>query len=205
MKQGLTLMKYNSLLILLLISNMITAQEWKFVKERDGIKIYTRSDENSEVKSFKGVADFQTTMEKMSRLIGRVESFEWWDEDVSEIKVLDYKEEEYIKYYVVYDVPWPLTDRDLCVNALITNDPLTGKRMVRATALEGAVPEKPDKVRIKNYWQQWSMEPMGNGLVHVVLEGTVDPAGHIPTWIVNMVITDTPLNIMTKARNVVEK
>jgi hypothetical protein len=49
------------------------------------------------------------------------------------------------------------------------------------------------------------MEPLGNGLVHVVLEGTVDPAGHIPTWIVNMVITDTPLNIMTKARNVVEK
>jgi len=205
MKQGLTLLKYNTLLIMLLVSNGITAQEWKFIKERDGIKIYTRNDENSEVKSFKGVADFQTTMEKMSRLIGRVESFEWWDEDVSEIKVLDYKEEEYIKYYVVYDVPWPLTDRDLCVKALITNDPLTGKRMVRATALEGAVPEKADKVRIKNYWQQWTMEPLGNGLVHVVLEGSVDPAGHIPTWIVNMVITDTPLNIMTKARNVVEK
>jgi hypothetical protein len=205
MNQGYTLIQYGALLILSLISSRISAQEWKFVKERDGIKIYTRSDENSEVKSFKGVADFQTTMEKMSRLIGRIESFEWWDEDVSEIKVLDYKEEEYIKYYVVYDVPWPLTDRDLCVQAIITNDPLTGKRLVRATTLEGAVPEKPDKVRIKKYWQQWSMEPLGNGLVHVVLEGTVDPAGHIPTWIVNMVITDTPLNIMTKARNVVEK
>jgi len=192
-------------LMALSFGSNVSGQEWNFIKEKDGIKIYTRSEENSEVKSFKGVADFQTTMEKMSKLIGRIESFEWWDEDVTEIKVLDYKEEEFIRYYVVYDVPWPLADRDLCAEAKITNDPVTGRRMVRATALNGVVPEKPDKVRIKNYWQQWVMEPMGNGMVHVVLEGSVDPAGHIPTWIVNMVITDTPLNIMTKARNVVEK
>lgn len=195
----------SAILLFIILTSTVSGQEWKFIKEKDGIKIYTRNEDSVAIKSFKGVADFQTTMEKMSKLIGRIESFEWWDEDVTEIKVLDYKEEEFIKYYVVYDVPWPLSDRDLCAEAKITNDPVTGKRMVRATALDGVIPEKPGLVRIKNYWQQWVMEPQGKGLVHVVLEGSVDPAGHIPTWIVNMIITDTPLNIMTKARNVVEK
>ena len=190
--------------IALLFTN-ISAQEWTFVKEKDGIKIYTRSEENTPIKSFKGVADFETNMDKMKKVIGRIESFEWWDEDVSEIKVLDYEEEKFIKYYLVYDVPWPLSDRDICVEALITNDPVTGTRTVRATPMEGVIPEKPDKVRIKYYWQQWTMEPKEDGLVHVVLEGSVDPAGAIPTWIINMVITNTPMNVMTKAREQVEK
>jgi hypothetical protein len=181
------------------------AQDWKFIKEKDGIKVYSRSEDSTTVKSFKGVADFNTTMEKMKRVIGRVESFEWWDENITEIKVLAYEEEKLIRYYLVYDVPWPLSDRDLVAEAIITNDPVTGVRKVRASAISGVVPENPDLVRITYYWQQWVMEPQPNGPIHVTLEGSIDPGGSIPTWLVNMVITDTPLNVITKARQVVEK
>ncbi|NTV82751.1 MAG: hypothetical protein HGA23_00445 [Bacteroidales bacterium] len=194
-----------SLIITLFCIFNLSAQEWTFVKEKEGIKIYTRNEDSVAIKSFKGVADFKTNMDRMKKVIGRIESFEWWDEDVSEIKVLAYEEEKFIRYYLVYDVPWPLSDRDLCVEAIITNDPVTGIRTVRATPMEGVIPESPDNVRIKYYWQQWTMEPKGNGIVHVTLEGSVDPAGSIPAWIINMVITNTPLNVMTKARNEVEK
>jgi len=205
MKQGLVLIPILTWTFFLLNSPALKAQEWKFIKENEGIKIYTRNEEDIPVKSFKGVADFKTTMDKMKTVIGRIESFDWWDENIKEIKVLAYEEEKFIRYYLVYDVPWPLNDRDICVETLITTDPLTGIRMVKATPLEGGIPEKPDLVRIKYYWQQWTMKPLDNGLVHVELEGSVDPAGSIPTWIVNMVITNTPLNVMTKARKVVEK
>jgi hypothetical protein len=182
----------------------ISGQEWKFAKERDGIKIYTRNEENTPLKSFRGETDLKTDMKAMSRVIGRIESFEWWDDDVSEITVLSYEEEEHISYYLVYDLPWPITDRDLCVKALITNDPVTGKRTVFARPLPGVIPEKPDKVRIKDYWQRWTMEPAGNGMIHLTLEGSVDPGGNIPAWVINLVITDTPLNIMKKVREQVE-
>jgi hypothetical protein len=205
MKSGFIPILIISLAIHFLANFSLYGQEWTFVKEKEGIKIYTRNEDSIAVKSFKGVADFHTTMDKMRKVIGRIESFDWWDEDVKEIKVLGYEEEKYIRYYLVYDVPWPLSDRDICVEALITNDPVTGIRKVRATPLEGVIPETKENVRIKYYWQQWTMEPVGDGLVHVELEGSVDPAGSIPTWIINMVITNTPLNVMTKARNVVEK
>lgn len=183
----------------------IYGQDWKFIKEKDGIKIYTRNSEDNPVKSFRGEATINTSMEKISRIIGRIESFEWWDEDVSEIKVLEYEEEKIIKYYLVYDVPWPLDDRDLCVLAEITNDTINGTRTVYSKALPGVVPEQSGKVRITNYWQKWVITPGGPGKLNVVLEGSVDPAGAIPSWIVNMVITDTPLNIITKVREQVGK
>jgi hypothetical protein len=181
-----------------------SAQDWNFIKEKDGIKIFTRNSEDNPVKSYKGEATLNTSMGKISMVIGRIESFEWWDDNISEINVLEYQEEVVIKYYLVYDVPWPLDDRDLCVESKITNDPKTGVRTVYAVPMPGVIPEKPGMVRITNYWQKWVMEPMENGKVHVVLEGSVDPGGVIPSWIVNMAITDTPLNIIRKVREKVE-
>jgi hypothetical protein len=198
-------MHYRSLLIfyavcfhLFLLTGNLIAQEWEFIKERDGIKIYTRSEENNPVKSYRGEADVRTNMAIISEVIGSIKSFEWWEENLSEIKVLAYEKEKYIRYYLIYDVQWPISDRDLCVQALITNDPVTGTRTVRATPIEGLVPEKPDLVRIKNYWQQWTMQPVGNGIIHLTLEGSVDPGGNIPSWLINMVITETPLKVMRK-------
>jgi hypothetical protein len=182
----------------------LSAQDWKFIKEKDGIKVYTRNSEDNPVKSFRAETTLNTTMEKISHVIGRIESFEWWDESVKEIKVLDYQEEKYIKYYLVYDTPWPLDDRDLCVNATITNDTVAHTRTVYSVALPGVVPEKSGLVRITNYWQKWVITPAGEGKINVVLEGSVDPGGAIPAWVVNMVISDTPLNIINKVRVRVE-
>jgi len=196
---------YISFLIFnLFFTGFLFAQEWNYIKEKDGIQIYTRNSENNPVKSFRGEMDLKATMEQISRVIGRIESFDWWEEDISEIRVLDYKEEQYIKYYLVYDVPWPLSDRDLCVEALITNDSVTHTRTVYAKPLPGVIPENPDRVRITNYWQKWTMQEVEAGRLHLTLEGSVDPGGAIPSWLINMVITDTPLNIMRKVREVVK-
>lgn len=193
-----------SIIYNLLFAGNLSAQEWNFIKERDGIKVYTRNEENNPVKSYRGEMDIHTTMERISRIIGNIESFDWWDESITDIKVLGFEKEKYIRYYFIYNLPWPLSNRDLCVESLITNDPVTGKRVVHATPLLGVVPEKPDLVRIKNYWQQWDMQPEDNGIMHVTLEGSVDPGGNIPAWLINMVMTDTPLNIMREVRELVE-
>ncbi len=203
-KQKFFLIYFISIICTLIFSNSLSGQDWKFIKERDGIKIYTRNDENNPVKSYRGEVDLKTTMDKLRLVIGNIKSFDWWDESISQIKVLDYKEEHYIKYYLVYHVQWPFEDRDLCVQSVITNDSVTGVRKVMATPLLDVVPEEHGKVRIKNYWQSWTMTPEADGMIHLTLEGSVDPGGNIPAWLVNMVISDTPLNIIKKVRAKVE-
>lgn len=190
---------------LLLIINNLTAQDWVFRKEKDSIRVYTRTEESNPVKSYRGEMDLHTSMAKISTVLGSIESFDWWDANLRDIKVLEYEKEKLIRYYLIYELPWPVTDRDLCVEARISNDPVTGKRTVHAVPIENVIPEKPDLVRIKNYWQDWTMQPTTKpGIIHVTLEGSVDPGGYIPAWLVNMVITDTPLNIMRKVREKVE-
>jgi len=162
--------------------------------------MYTRKEPGSSIKSFKGVTDIHAPAEKVFNLIGNVKNLDWWDKNLREIKVLYYEKEKRSQYYLVYDSPWPVTDRDLCVDATITTDPVTGTRIINAVPLTNVVPENPAYIRIKDYWQRWTLEPKGNEVVHAVLEGRVDPAGSVPDWIYNMVITETPLKVMRGAK-----
>ncbi|MCX6304689.1 MAG: START domain-containing protein [Bacteroidetes bacterium] len=190
---------------ILVMSDRVVAQAWTFVKEKDGIRIYTKKEPGSSIKSFKGVADIHAPAEKVYNLIGNVKNLDWWDKNLKQIKVLYYEKEKRSQYYLVYDSPWPVTDRDLCVDATINTDPVTGIRTIRAVPLLNVVPENPACVRIKDYKQSWVLEPTGKDVVHVVLEGYVDPGGNVPDWIYNMVITDTPLKIIRGVKQRLEK
>jgi len=200
-----TWLAFLGILILTAVTSELAGQTWNFIKEKDGIRIYTRKEGGNSLKSFMGVADIHAPVEKVYNLIGNVKNVDWWDKNLREITILYYEKEKRSQYYLVYKAPWPVADRDLCVDAKITTDPVTGVRTVVARPLLNVVPLKPNLVRITNYWQRWIVEPRDKGVVHVTLEGFVDPGGSVPDWIYNMVITDTPLKIMRGIKQRLEK
>jgi len=202
-------MKLRLLIIVLFFSAQLFdgkgfAQKWEFIKEKNGIKMYTAKDPKTSFKLFRGEATLNTQMDKVTNMVGNVKNVEWWDKSVREINVIEYVEGKNIKYHLVYDVPWPFSDRDLCVESKITDDPVTGKRVIYSVPLPDVVPEKPGVIRIKNYWQRWIIQPLDKNKIHVILEGYVDPGGSVPAWLYNMVITDTPLKVIMGIKTRVE-
>ena len=105
----------------------------------------------------------------------------------------------------MYDLPWPVTDRDLCVDVVVTIDPLTRVSKVIASPAPGLMAEQENMIRIKDYHQTWTVKPIGPDKAHVELEGFVDPAGTIPDWICNMIIVDSPIKVFTAIRQKLEK
>jgi uncharacterized membrane protein len=181
----------------LLLSCSTAAQSWDFIKEKDGIKIYTRVEAGKLLKSYKGVTDINAPAEKIFALMEDVNNTDWWDKSLTNIKVLSYEKHKKAQYYLVYKLPWPIKDRDLCVDVTITINQVTGESKINAVSLNGVVPERTDKVRIKDYLQTWTIIPIGKETAHVELEGFVDPAGSIPDWISNMLIIDSPVSAIS--------
>jgi hypothetical protein len=79
-------------------------------------------------------------------------------------------------------------------------DPSSGNRIFQTRTLNSLVPESPDRVRITNYFQTWTVEPSSQGRVRVSLEGSIDPGGNIPAWLTNQVMTNTPVRIINNLR-----
>ena len=189
----------------MLLPLSLSAQSWDFVKEKEGIKIYTRTEDGKSLKSYKGVTDIKAPAEKVFDLIENVNNTDWWDKNFREIKVLLYEKYKRAQYYLVYDLPWPVNDRDLCVDVTVTRDSGTGGGRITSFPLKGVVPEQADLIRIKEHLQTWTVEPAGKNMSHVVLEGYLDPAGTIPDWVSNMLIVDSPVQVMTSIRQRLEK
>jgi hypothetical protein len=180
--------------------NASVGQSWHFVKEKEGIRIYTRIEPNNSLKSFKGETVFHASIEKVFSMLGNAKNNDWWDKNISDIKVLACEENKFIQYYLVYNMPWPLSNRDLVADTRIASDPVSGGKTFFAEPLSNVVPEKHGIVRISKYRQKWFIQPMGNGSVQVTLEGFIDPGGNVPSWFYNMVVPETPFKALRSLR-----
>jgi len=180
----------------------LSAQSWNCVKEEDGIKLFTRKEASNTIKSYKGVMDVHSTMDKVRDLLGNVKNNDWWDKDLRQIKILVFEKDKYFQYYLVYHVPWPFTDRDLCLESKMTTDSLTGEIVILNTPLANIIPEKHGLIRIKKYMQKWTAQPLKNGIIHLTLEGYLDPAGDIPDWVYNMMINESSIKVMRRVQKI---
>jgi hypothetical protein len=193
--------------VLILATGMflpVLGQSWDFVKEKDGIKLYTRIEAGKSIKAYRGVTEIRAPAEKIFSLIEDINHTEWWDKDVNQIRVFAYEKYKMAKYYMVYDLPWPVTDRDLCVEVKSSYDSVTGVGTVSAFPLVGFIPENKEKVRIRDYHQTWTVRSAGNGISNVELVGFVDPSGSIPDWITNLVLVESPLKAIGNIRRMAE-
>ncbi|MFH0761341.1 MAG: START domain-containing protein [Bacteroidota bacterium] len=182
------------------LSGSLAAQSWNFIREQDGIKIYTRQEAGKSLRAFKGTAIINAPAEKVFTLIEDVNHTAWWDKNLTQIKVLAYEKNKRARYYLVYDTPWPVANRDLCVEVTVSMDPEKRIYAVVAASLTGVIPEQKNLVRIKDYRQTWTVSSAGENSSNVVLEGYLDPVGHIPVWISNMLIIQTPFNSILGVR-----
>ena len=194
-----------ALFVQLTATTDLLGQKWDFVRKRDQIMLYTRKEGNGSLKSFRGVTDIRGDFREIITMIGNPKDLRWWGRDVHGIRVLDYEKDKHIQYYLIYDAPWPFTDRDLVSDVQITTDSLTGTRTVFSQPLLNVVPESPGLVRVTKYWQKWTIQPLKKGVVHLTLEGYIDPAGNIPDWLYNMVVIDTPLRLIREVQKRVKQ
>jgi hypothetical protein len=51
--------------------------------------------------------------------------------------------------------------------------------------------------------QKWTAQPLKNGIIHLTLEGYLDPAGDIPDWIYNMMINESSIKVMQRVQKIV--
>lgn len=180
-------------------NGFILSQNWEFVKEKDNVKLYSRQESGKNLKIVKGVTEINVPAEKVFALLENVNNTEWWDDNLSQIKVLHYEKNKNAQYYLVYKMPWPFKDRDLCVDVNISINKTNGEFKINAVPLSGIVPEKKDLIRIKDYKQVWTVRQLNNRS-HVELEFYVDPIDNIPIWFLNMVMIDSPIISINNVR-----
>ncbi len=191
-----------------------SAPKWEMFDEEDGIRMFRREVPGSSIVALRGEGFVAAPITRVaSVLIDRKRSVEWIDRLVKTKVLRQLSETESINWNHI-KTPTPLKDRDFVFKSVLTTNPAQKQVLFSYYSVtEKLAPATDDYVRgsFKSGKFELTMATRTNkdgtktkGTI-VVAEVVVDPAGSVPTFIVNMVQKSWPHKTLTSLRKQVAK
>lgn len=169
----------------------LEAPEWTLDKEGDRIALYTSEVEGSPFLAVKVTATIQASMEKVLMVLGDGNGCSEWRAmcKSSEIvkKVSD--QEHYI--YMVLDLPWPISDRDLVMHSVAQTDADAKSVTVNLNTASDGHPEQ-DFVRAESNGH-YTVTATGDDLVEFTWIMHTDLRGKLSPRMINPQLTSSTL------------
>ncbi|MDB4902542.1 MAG: hypothetical protein JWQ63_1823 [Mucilaginibacter sp.] len=194
-----------ALLFGLKLNPALAQNDWTLKTEKEGIKIYTRQASDSKVKAIKVEADFNVSASQMVALLMDVKTSPDWVYHVKSAILVKQVSPSELYYYSEVNLPWPATNRDFVAHLTVTQNPDTKVVTIDAPAVTGLVAVKEGVVRVTDSKGKWIITPLGTDQIKVEYTIHVDPAGSLPSWMVNMFATEGPLKIFKNMRLQLQK
>lgn len=167
--------------------------EWKFVTERDGIRISSRGVADSKVKALRVDCTLNAGAAAIVALLLDIDASVQWVSHTKTCTLVKQISLSELYYYSEVSLPWPLNNRDFVAHIKVTQDPLTKVVTVDAPAVKGFVKNRDNLVRITHSTGLWRLTPLGSKTTKVEYTLQVDPGGVIPAWLVNSLSAQGPM------------
>lgn len=179
-------------------------KDWQFAKEKNGIKVYTKYYKEAGLKQLKVETTFTgVTLHQCFALFKDVDAAPQWTARLKRAKSLHiYSTTDYINYFEI-GVPWPLKNRDAIFRVHVEYD----KNEHLLKIISRVLPDYPLKndtcVRIVEAEGEWRFTKIDNDHIKVQTKLFADPKG-FPAWLVNLFVTDGPLQTLAQFRELVQ-
>jgi len=177
-------------------------EEWVFEKEKDSIRIFTRFADDSDIKELKIEMEVESSLASIVHVVDDLDNYKEWVYKSNGAKLIKRLSATEVIYFNEIDFPWPLCNREVLMHSTLTQDEET--RVITYESVvceeEDLVEVNGDNIRLSDYYSKWTITPQEFGKVNIVYEMKSDPAGYIPTWLINLAIDTGIVETMTNFR-----
>jgi hypothetical protein len=156
---------------------------WQLISEDDLVRISSRPVAGSKVRELLITATLPVPAKRLLALIADVDEYPKFMPGTESTRLLSRKDPSG-RWYIVINPP-VIERRDYCVSITIVKLPNGGleSRFVRTE--EGCPGPQSGRIRMARLEGRWTLTPRGPALTDVVYQAITDPAGDVPTWMVN--------------------
>jgi len=170
---------------LAVLSTPLHAEEppWNLEKEERQIKAYSQEVADSPYLAVKIVAQIEATAERVREVFGEGESCSEWRAMCKHAEVLSIVSESERYVYMVLDLPWPISDRDIVVHTTVTADTEARKVLVSMKSAADVYPlQKYTRAETRG---MYSVSVINENLVEFVYTIHTDLRGDLSPGMIN--------------------
>jgi hypothetical protein len=194
------------LLTLILAAKLATAQEeWTFKTESDGIKVYSNTKSPLKVKPVKVEYTFNATPIQLAAVLLDTKNYTDWVYKTKLTALVKQVSPIELFYYAEINMPWPAQNRDVSAHVTVTQNAENKVITVDAPSVTGLVPEKEGVTRIRKSVGKWVLAPVGSNQTNVTYYLQIEPDGGAPAWLINLFLSDGPVQSFKKLKVQVQK
>ncbi len=184
------------------VLNVSGQGDWKLAKDKNGVKVHTRTPSGSKIKEFKATIVIDAEISKVVAEIINVADHEDWIKDVKNTKCIKkISDKEYYNYYEL-SIPFPFDNRDFVVHMNYTIK--DGVHTLTSVSAPTYIAAKSGIVRMQTSKGVWIITPTSDGKTKVFYQFMGDPGGGMPAWIVNMFVVDGPYESLRNLKDRLE-
>jgi hypothetical protein len=187
-----------------LFPSILFAEDWKLERNIDGIKVYTRATEGSEILEFKTTCEVDASRLRVAEVVARITDYPNWFPECENAQVLKSISSTKRKIYYEIDLPWPASNRDIVMFLRVEVNNAKKTTYLYFDHTTGGKAEKDGVIRMPNAKGYWKLETAGSK-TKVHYQFLADPGGSLPTWIINLFIVDGPYDTMVALREKLKK
>lgn len=177
------------------------ANDWKEVKNQDGIRIHAKKNLDFPIVMAKGFITVDASPDAIVRILDDNAGHTKWMPYLLESKKLEAIDDKERLEYNLFDAPWPASNRDFVFRVTAYPDERNGNILfIMKSEPNPLMPEQDGIVRgtlLESTFKLTKLEP---GKTQIELLFQADPKGWIPLWIVNIVQRVWPYRILKGLR-----
>jgi len=173
-----------------LIEHVSTVEGWNKVKEQDGLTLYDKIDpKNDALHLVKSQGVLEVPIQKCFDLVNEtsMESRKKWDQDLAFYDVKEQITDKIMLTHVGFTAPMPVASRDFCAIRCTTQ--IDGNYyFFGCSVIHSSIPEDATGTYVRGtiHISGFYMKPEDENHTFIANVTQVDPAGWIPTWVVNL-------------------
>lgn len=194
--------------MLLFLVGLNSANEsagWKFMHEKEQVKVYTRDNPKLKFKDLLIVPKIDCRPDALLGLLSDVEEQSNYVFGCLDSKLLQALGSNEKQFYQRLYMPWPFSNRDAIYRQKVWVDKTAKLIRIESTSEAAALPEVKDLVRIPFYHSVWEITYNDSSISKARFMLQVDPGGQVPAWLVNMFIDQGPISSVKRIRELVKQ
>ena len=180
---------------------MAVAQSgWELKKDKDSIRVFTRTSETSKFNELKVEFSLRGSYGQLRAILEDVENYKSWVYATKTSNLVEKKGTGDLIYYSEIAAPWPISNRDFYSNTRIWIDSTQGALHITSRNVSDSYPHIGHIVRIPYLKADWSVSVLSPGWLRIEYTLGWNPGGSIPAWVANMFSTNGPFQSFSQLK-----
>ena len=181
-----------------------TGTNWKLEKNKNGIKVHTRTKTGSNFKEYKASATIDASIATIFSAIKDGKNMTKLFPSCLKGEVINNTSEKSFTFYLQLNAPWPVENRDGVFKYNLSYNKSTKTGYIKGiNSTLKAVQKGFTRVTLNN--ADWTLQYITPTTTNITYQAHSNPGGSLPAWLANSSVVDFPFGTLTNLKERVKE